>query len=158
MLTEQGKRFAESYARQGFSDRVLAAVRAGFKRERAERQSLKMLKNSDVAAYIDELKAAMLDEVRGRITSAAADAIEVEYNIMLDEDAKHSDRLSAARDILDRAGTKATATREKATSAVPEVEKESGMTGVIALSSVDLEAYEKEKKKVLDEAMKKINN
>ena len=81
-----------------------AAIRAGYSPKSAATQACDILKDSEVQAFLQEQKAAILREIQEDLALSASDAVSVVYQVMMDTEAKDADRLKAAFDILDRAG------------------------------------------------------
>ena len=101
MLTEQRKRFVLEYIKLRCKNQREAAIRAGYSPKSAATQACDILKDSEVQAFLQEQKAAILREIQEDLALSASDAVSV---VMMDTEAKDTDRLKAAFDILDRAG------------------------------------------------------
>lgn len=104
MLTEQRKRFVLEYIKLRCKNQREAAIRAGYSPKSAATQACEILKDSEVRAFLQEQKAAILREIQEDLALSASDAVSVVYQVMMDTEAKDTDRLKAAFDILDRAG------------------------------------------------------
>lgn len=104
MLTEQRKRFVLEYIKLRCKNQREAAIRAGYSPKSAATQACEILKDSEVQAFLQEQKAAILREIQEDLALSASDAVSVVYQVMMDTEAKDADRLKAAFDILDRAG------------------------------------------------------
>lgn len=104
MLTEQRKRFVLEYIKLRCKNQREAAIRAGYSPKSAATQACDILKDSEVRAFLQEQKAAILREIQEDLALSASDAVSVVYQVMMDTKAKDADRLKAAFDILDRAG------------------------------------------------------
>lgn len=104
MLTEQRKRFVLEYIKLRCKNQREAAIRAGYSPKSAATQACDILKDSEVQAFLQEQKAAILREIQEDLALSASDAVSVVYQVMMDTEAKDADRLKAAFDILDRAG------------------------------------------------------
>ena len=63
-----------------------------------------LLKRPEFTKVLNEFQEVMIKEVKYYITSRAKDAVKVVEGIMKNEEANDKVRLSAARDLLDRAG------------------------------------------------------
>lgn len=104
MLTEQRKRFVLEYIKLRCKNQREAAIRAGYSPKSAATQACEILKDSEVQAFLQEQKTAILREIQEDLALSASDAVSVVYQVMMDTEAKDADRLKAAFDILDRAG------------------------------------------------------
>lgn len=143
MLTEQNKIFIEKYIELKCKNQTQAAILAGYSPRSAASQATELLKKPEVQEYLKERKTALLREIQEKIVFSALEAVDVIYKVMTDPDSKNSEKLSAARDILDRAGINADTTVNNSD------DKDAKTTGVIGLSAVDLATYEAEKQKEL---------
>ena len=103
-MTEQRKRFVLEYIKLRCKNQREAAIRAGYSPKSAATQACDILKDSEVQAFLQEQKAAILREIQEDLALSASDAVSVVYQVMMDTEAKDADRLKAAFDILDRAG------------------------------------------------------
>ena len=90
------------------SNQTQAALNACYSERSAASQASQLLKNPKVIEFLAEQESKVYDDLRQEFLFDALEARQVMYNIMIDEGAKDSDRLSAAKDFLDRAGFKAT--------------------------------------------------
>lgn len=107
-ITEQQKQFVLEFLKLRKSNQTQAAVNAGYSIKTAASQSSQLLKNPKVKEFLDEQESKLYDDLRQEFLFDALEARQVMYDIMSDGNAKDSDRLSAAKDFLDRAGFKAT--------------------------------------------------
>mgnify|MGYP003305281492 CR=1 FL=1 len=101
-MTEQQERFAVEYASCG--NATQAAIKAGYSKEGANRQGSRLLTNVDIQKMIDEIKAQQSQELRHKMAREASTAFNVLVSILNDPDAKDSDKIKCAIDVLDRAG------------------------------------------------------
>lgn len=107
-LTEQQKQFVMEFLKLRKSNQTQAALNACYSERSAASQASQLLKNPKVIEFLAEQESKVYDDLRQEFLFDALEARQVMYNIMIDEGAKDSDRLSAAKDFLDRAGFKAT--------------------------------------------------
>lgn len=108
MLTEQMKLFVEEYIRLNCKNAGKAAVNAGYSAKTARSQANRLLTNVDIQNFLKERKEALRLELQENLIFQCQQALEIEVKVMTDPKASDRDRLTAARDILDRAGFKAT--------------------------------------------------
>lgn len=139
MLTEQNKVFVEKFIELKCKSQTQAAILAGYSPRSAASQATELLKKPEIQEYLRERKMALLKEIQEKIVFNALEAVDVIYDIMTDCEAKNTERLNAARDILDRAGINADVYAAK------NDEDNEQTTGIIGLNSVDVSTYEKEK-------------
>lgn len=104
--TNQQKLFIDEYLKLRKKNQKQAAINAGYSPRSAESQASQLLKNPKVTDYLKERESVMEEELRQEFRFDALEAREVMHKIMNDPIAKDSDRLSAAKDFLDRAGFK----------------------------------------------------
>lgn len=108
MLTEQQKLFVNEYLKLRCKNATQAAKNAGYSEKSASAQASQLLKNPKVLEFLKERKAEISQDLRQEFVFDALEARKIMYNIMISENSKDSDRLTAVRDFLDRAGFKAT--------------------------------------------------
>lgn len=101
-MTEQQERFAIEYA-QGNSA-TQSAKNAGYSEEHAGNQGYRLTKNDEVMKKVEEVKSQMAEDLRSRMAQEASSAFNVLVEIMNNDEAKDSDRIKCAVDLLDRAG------------------------------------------------------
>lgn len=104
--TNQQKQFVDEYLKLRKKNQKQAALNAGYSPRSAESQASQLLKNPKVADYLKEREAVFEEELRQEFRFDALEARAVMHNIMKNPNAKDSDRLSAAKDFLDRGGFK----------------------------------------------------
>lgn len=144
MLTEQNKLFVDKFIELKCKNQTQAAISAGYSPRSAASQATELLKKPEIQEYLRERKMALLKEIQEKIVFNALEAVDVIYDIMTDCEAKNTERLNAARDILDRAGINADVYAAK------KDEDNEQTTGIIGLNSVDVSTYEKEKARELE--------
>lgn len=108
MLTEQRKMFIEEYLKLRCKNATQAAINAGYSEKSASAQASQILKDSEVAAYLDQRKSEISKELQQEFIYDALEARKVMYEILNNEDASDRDRITVAKDFLDRAGFKPT--------------------------------------------------
>lgn len=106
MLTEQRKLFVDEYIKLKCKNAKQAAINAGYSEKSAQSQSSQILKDSEVSEYLEKRKSEISQELRQEFIFDALEAKKVMYEIMTNPEAENRDRLSAAKDFLDRAGFK----------------------------------------------------
>lgn len=104
MLTEQRKKFVEEYLKLKCQNQKQAAINAGYSPKSAAQQACDILKNPEVQEYLKEQKTTLIRQIQEELVLSASEAVATVYSVMTNPDAKDSDRLKAAFDILDRAG------------------------------------------------------
>lgn len=108
MLTEQRKMFIEEYLKLRCKNATLAAINAGYSEKSASAQASQILKDSEVSAYLEQRKSEISKELQQEFIYDALEARKVMYEILNNEDASDRDRITVAKDFLDRAGFKPT--------------------------------------------------
>ena len=101
-MTERQEKFAIEYAQSG--NATQSAKNAGYSENSAEVQGCRLLRNDKVSAKIDEEKTKQSEELRKKMSQEALTAFNVLVDIMNNTQAKDSDRIKCAVDLLDRAG------------------------------------------------------
>jgi phage terminase small subunit len=81
-----------------------AAIRAGYSERSAEVTGFRLLRNAKVCEEIHKVKEQIAEELRQRFIGDAILAREVLLNILNDPNATNRDKITAAKDLLDRAG------------------------------------------------------
>lgn len=102
----QQKEFVDQHLRLRKKNATQAAILAGYSEKTASSQASQLLKNPKVLEYLKEREDALTKELREEFVFDALEARKVMYEIMNNEKAKDNDRISAAKDFLDRAGFK----------------------------------------------------
>ena len=106
MLTEQKKLFVDEYIRTGCKNATQAAKNAGYSARSAGSQAHDLLKTPEVQAYLSERKAAFVKDIQDEFVYHAKEALDVLHEILQNPEAQDKDRISAAKEFLDRAGFK----------------------------------------------------
>lgn len=106
MLTEQKQQFIEEYLKLKCKNATKAAIAAGYSEKSASAQASQLLKNCEVADYLKKRKAELAQELRDEFIFDALEAKKEMYRIMVDPNADNRDKITIARDFLDRAGFK----------------------------------------------------
>lgn len=108
MLTEQRKLFVDEYIKLRCKNAGQAAINAGYSAKSAQSQASQILKDSEVMEYLERRKEEISKELRKEFVFDALEARKVMYEIMKNPEADDKDRISVAKDFLDRAGFKPT--------------------------------------------------
>ena len=103
---EQQKQFIEEFLKLRKRNQTQAAINAGYSPKTAASQSSQLLKNPKVVAYLKERESHLVKELREQFVFDALEAREVMYGILNNEDASDRDKISVAKDFMDRAGFK----------------------------------------------------
>ena len=106
MLTEQKQQFIEEFIKLKCKNATKAAINAGYSPQSAASQASQLLKNSEVADYLKMRKSELAQALRDEFIFDALEAKKAMYSIMIDPDADNRDKITVARDFLDRAGFK----------------------------------------------------
>jgi phage terminase small subunit len=108
VLTEQRKMFVDEYIKQRCRNAGQAAINAGYSPKSAITQASMILKDSEVSEYLKQRKNEISQELRQEFIFDALDARKIMYEIMVNPEAENRDKISVAKDFLDRAGFKPT--------------------------------------------------
>lgn len=106
-ITEQQKQFVFEYLKLRKSNITQAAINAGYSPRTASSQGSQLLKNPKVSEFLKSEESKLSQGLRQEFVFDAIEARNVMYKIMKNAYSKDSDKLSAAKDFLDRAGFKA---------------------------------------------------
>ena len=106
MLTEQRMMFVEEYLKLRCKNARQAAISAGYSPKSAQSQSSQLLKDSEVAEYLKQRKSEISQELQQEFIFDALEAKKEMYKILTSADADNRDKITIARDFLDRAGFK----------------------------------------------------
>lgn len=106
MLTEQKQQFIEEYIKLKCKNATKAAINAGYSEKSASAQASQLLKNCEVAEYLKKRKAELAQDLRDEFIFDALEAKKAMYDIMVDPNADNRDKITIAKDFLDRAGFK----------------------------------------------------
>lgn len=96
--------FVTEYLKSG--NATQAAIAAGYSEKSAYSQGSRLLKNDEVQQYLNKTQQNLNRDLRQIFAEDAVEAYQVLRKIMLSEAAMDKDRITAARDILDRGGYK----------------------------------------------------
>lgn len=108
MLNEQRKLFVDEYIKMRCKNATQAAINAGYSEKSAQSQASQILKDSQVAEYLQKRKNEIAKELQQEFVYDALEARKTMYDIMVNPDADDKDKISVAKDFLDRAGFKPT--------------------------------------------------
>ena len=108
MLTEQKKMFVEEYLKNRCKNAYKAAISAGYSEKSASAQASQLLKNHEVSEYLEMRKSEIRKELQQEFLFDALEARKVMYKILNDVEAVDKDKITVAKDFLDRAGFKPT--------------------------------------------------
>jgi phage terminase small subunit len=97
--------FVTEYLKNG-NNATQAAISAGYSEKTAYSQGSRLLKSVEVQQYLNKTEQNLNRDLRTMFTEDAVEAYKVLKEIMLKPDALDKDRITAARDLLDRAGYK----------------------------------------------------
>lgn len=106
MLTEQNIQFVEEFLKLKCKNATKAAIAAGYSEKTASSQASMLLKHPDVSAYLRQRKNEMAQALRDEFIFDALEAKKEMYKILTSPDADNRDKITIARDFLDRAGFK----------------------------------------------------
>lgn len=106
MLTEQRKLFVDEYLKLRCKNATQAAINAGYSEKSAQSQASQILKDANVAEYLQKRKSEISKELQQEFIYDALEARKVMYKILTDADAADRDKITVAKDFLDRAGFK----------------------------------------------------
>ena len=107
-ITEQQKDFVNEYIKLRCRNATQAAINAGYSEKTARQQASDMLTRPHIQEFLKEQKTALKEEIWQSFIFECKQALDVEVAILESETASDRDKLTAAKDILDRAGFKAT--------------------------------------------------
>ena len=105
--TRQQKLFIDTYLKFRKKNQGLAAVEAGYSKKSADSQAYQLLQNPIVLKYLHEKEMAITQELQEEFIFDAIEARKVMFEIMVKDDAEDRDKITVAKDFLDRAGFKA---------------------------------------------------
>ena len=106
VLTEQRRLFVDEYIKLRCKNAGQAAINAGYSPKSAQSQASQILKDSEVSEYLTSRKNEIASELRQEFIFDALEARKVMYEILTNPDAEDRDKISVAKDFLDRAGFK----------------------------------------------------
>lgn len=111
-ITEQQKLFAHEYLRLRKSNQKQAAINAGYSERSAASQASQLLNNPKIKKYLEVKESQIESDLRKEFIFDALEARKVMYKILKDPEARDTDRINVAKDLLDRAGFKPTDKKE----------------------------------------------
>jgi phage terminase small subunit len=123
-LTDKQKKFVEAYFQ--LSKGTEAAVTAGYAVGSAHVEASRLLKNDKIRNYLEELQKERRELVQNRLAGMAVKAAEMMFELAMNAESENV-RVNALKDILDRAGYKAT----------EKVEQKNEMSGKIEFAFCD---------------------
>lgn len=104
--TRQQKLFIDEYLRGRKKNATQAAIRAGYSEKSASSLAYQLLQNPRVLQYLEQREREIIEELQAEFVFDAIDARRVMYEILSDPTARDIDRITIAKDFLDRAGFK----------------------------------------------------
>lgn len=108
VLNEQRKLFVDEFIKLRCKNATQAAINAGYSEKSAQSQASQILKDSQVSEYLQQRKNEIAKELRQEFIYDALEARKTMYAIMMNPEADDKDKISVAKDFLDRAGFKPT--------------------------------------------------
>ncbi|MGF6950088.1 phage terminase small subunit [Neobacillus sp. B4I6] len=109
-LTVKQRRFVQEYMKDSCATR--AAVRAGYSERAASEIGYQLLQKTSVLEAIQSLQDKIQQQLRLQFVSDALKARDVLREILDNPNSSDRDKITAARDLLDRAGFKPTEKKE----------------------------------------------
>lgn len=106
-LTEQRELFIDEYLKLRCKNATQAAINAGYSAKSAQSQASQILNDPKVSEYLEHRKKQIRRDLQQDFIFDALEARKVMYSILKNPESKDADRISAAKDLLDRAGFKA---------------------------------------------------
>lgn len=103
-------KFVEEYLKDG--NLTQSAIRAGYSEKAAHNQGYRLMKHDGVKKYLKQRQDELRQELQQEFVSAASSAKKVMFQILNDKNASNKDRITVAKDFLDRAGFVPTAKSE----------------------------------------------
>lgn len=103
-MTERQKRFVDEYILLKGRNQTQAAVNAGYSPKTAYSIASENMKKPEIQDYLAQRKKELEEELRQSLFFDAVQARDVMARILEDPQATDRDKLTAARDFLDRAG------------------------------------------------------
>lgn len=107
-MTEQQRFFVDEFIKLKCKNATQAAINAGYSPKSACSQASQLLNNPKVAEYLQQRKNEISRELQEEFIFDALEAKKVMYNIMVSPEATDKDKITVAKDFLDRAGFKPT--------------------------------------------------
>ena len=106
-LTEQRELFIDEYLKLRCKNATQAAINAGYSAKSAQSQASQILNDPKVSEYLEHRKKQIRRDLQQDFIFDALEARKVMCSILKNPESKDADRISAAKDLLDRAGFKA---------------------------------------------------
>ena len=103
-MTERQKRFVDEYILLKGRNQTQAAINAGYSPKTAYSIASENMKKPEIQDYLAQRKKELEEELRQSLFFDAVQARDVMARILEDPQATDRDKLTAARDFLDRAG------------------------------------------------------
>lgn len=103
-MTERQKRFVDELLLLKMRNATQAAINAGYSKKTAYSIASENLKKPEIQDYLAKRKKELEEELRQALFFDALEAREVMEEILKKPEALDKDKLTAARDFLDRAG------------------------------------------------------
>lgn len=103
-MTERQRQFVEEFIILKCRNATQAAINAGYSEKTAYSIASENLKKPEIRDYLDRRKKELAEKLRQDLFFDAIDARRIMVSILNDPDASDKDKLTAARDFLDRAG------------------------------------------------------
>lgn len=103
-MTERQRRFVDEYLILKGRNGTQAAINAGYSKKTAYSIACENLKKHEIQEYLAKRKKELEEELRQALFFDALEAREVMEEILKKPEAQDKDKLTAARDFLDRAG------------------------------------------------------
>lgn len=104
--TRQQKLFIDNYLKGRKRNATNAAIEAGYSPKSASSQASQLLNNPKVIEYLMKREKAISQELQEEFIFDALEARKVMYSILNNTESRDIDRISVAKDFLDRAGFK----------------------------------------------------
>jgi phage terminase small subunit len=105
--TEQQKNFIDEYLKLRKKNATRAAINAGYSKKSAKSQASQLLNNPKLLEYLEKREKQPEKELKREFFFDAIDARQILSDIVNNPNSKDTDRINAAKDLLDRAGYKA---------------------------------------------------
>lgn len=106
VLNNQRKLFVDEYIKLRCKNATQAAINAGYSEKSAQSQSSQILMDPNVQEYLKQRKSEISQELKQEFIYDALEARKVMYDILKNPEAADRDKITVARDFLDRAGFK----------------------------------------------------
>ena len=106
VLNNQRMLFVDEYIKLRCKNATQAAINAGYSPKSAQSQSSQILMDPNVQEYLKQRKSEISQDLKQEFVFDALEARNVMYAIMKNPEAADRDKITVARDFLDRAGFK----------------------------------------------------